>query len=376
VIGPLRDLWRRPRRSPRLAALALALVALGAAAGSAFLWQDYHFRAARQALRACAFDEARRHLDLCLRGPFAGRAVRLLAAQAARRRDAYDEAEQHLEACERLGGLTAETRRERLLLAAQQGDLDDMGGLPDVPPGPDSPDAVPVLEVVAKGYANRFWYDDALPWLNALIEREPRHPQAHLLRARAWEALGGDGLSGHEQDALRDYERAVEVSPSLDARLGLAEALYRVGRPRDALLEYERVGPGAAADPRVLLGLARCRYSLHEVDEARRLLDELLGQHPDDAAALFERGQLALHAGRAAEAELWLRRAAAASPSTSASPSACCAAASRRRERRRPAAARRACGRGRPTSTGWNCWWGKPTATRTTWACAMRSPPT
>jgi len=313
VIGPLRDVWRWPRRSPCLAALALALVALGAA-GGAFLWEDYHLRAARRALGRCAFEEARRHLDLCLRGPFAGPAARLLAAQAARRRDAYDEAEQHLEACERQGGVTAATRRERLLLAAQQGDLDDMRGLLEVPPGADNADAVPVLEVLAKGYANRFWYRDALPWLNALLEREPRHPQALLLRARAWEVLARDGSAGHEQDALRDYERAVEVNPSLEARLGLAGSLYRVGRPRDALLEYQRAGSAAPADPRVLLGLARCRYSLRQVDEARRLLDDLLGQHPDDAAALLERGQLALHAGHAAEAEPWLRRAAAGSP--------------------------------------------------------------
>src|SRR5438270_10203961 len=132
-------------------ALALARPGLGAAAGGAYLWQDYHLRAARQALGRCAFDEAQGHIDLCLGLPFASADVHLLAAQSARRRDAYDEAEEHLAACERLGGLTEATRRERLLLAAQQGDGDG-GALPVAPPGADDPDAVPVLEVLAKGY--------------------------------------------------------------------------------------------------------------------------------------------------------------------------------------------------------------------------------
>jgi tetratricopeptide (TPR) repeat protein len=313
VFGALRNVWRWPRRHPRFALLLAVVGVVGAAVGGAFLWRDYHLHAARQALNRCDFEEARRHIDVCLQLPFASSDFHLLAAQAARRRDAYDEAEEHLAACERLGGLTAATRRERLLLAAQQGDVDG-GMLPVDPPAAGDPDSVPVLEVLAKGYANRFWYRDALPWLNQLLEREPRHAQALLLRARAWEALARDGALEHEQDALRDYERAVEVNPSTEARLGLARALYRVGRPRDALREYERLDPAAAADVRAVLGLARCRYNLHEVEEARRLLDDLLVRNPDDAGALLERGQLALHAGRPAEAEPLLRRAAAVAP--------------------------------------------------------------
>src|SRR5262249_35267763 len=152
---------------------------------------------------------ARRQVDLCLQLPFAGADVHMVAAETARRRDAYGEAEKQLTDCEQLGGLTEATRRERLLPAAQEGD-----GKPVDPPADDDPDAVLVLEVLAKGYATRFWYRDALPWLNELIEREPRHPQALLLRARAWEALVRDGATEHEQDALHDYERAVQANPS------------------------------------------------------------------------------------------------------------------------------------------------------------------
>jgi thioredoxin-like negative regulator of GroEL len=147
-----------------------------------------------------------------------------------------------------------------------------------------------------------------------LLEREPKHPYATLMRARAWENRVGKGEVDREQDALRDYKKAVELDPSFAAQLGLAGSLYRVGRPWEAMLLYERLRPSQPTNPSLLLGLARCRYNLHEVDEARRLLDSLLEEHPNHAAGLLERGRLALHAGQLEEAENRLRQATAAAP--------------------------------------------------------------
>jgi tetratricopeptide (TPR) repeat protein len=113
---------------------------------------------------------------------------------------------------------------------------------------------------------------------------------------------------------LRDFEKAVELHPTMEGRLGLAGALYRVGRPWDAMLEYERLRQMQPVEPEVLLGLAQCRYSLHELDGARQLLDQLLAKNPDHAAALLERGRLTLNEGKLAEAENWLRRAANSAP--------------------------------------------------------------
>jgi tetratricopeptide (TPR) repeat protein len=286
----------------------------GSAAAGAFLWAEHHLDAARRALDQYAFDEAQHHLDLYLKVHPRSAAAHLLAARAARRRDAYDEAERHLAACLRLDGMTEATARERLLLTAQQGDLGDMEGLLTAHAGADDPEAALVLEALAKGYLNRFWQADALTCLNRLLERQPRHPPALLMRARVWERLALRGEAERDPDARRDYEALLELGPSFEARLGLAGTLYRLGRPWEALGEYEPLRRERAADPDVLLGLARCRYSLHEVDEARRLLDELLERHPKHAAALLERGRLALHAGQLAEAEEWLRRAADAAP--------------------------------------------------------------
>jgi tetratricopeptide (TPR) repeat protein len=298
----------------RLAILALVLVVLGAATAGVFLWARYHLRAAEQALDRYQFDEAQHHLDLYLLVNRRSTAVRLLAARTARRRDDYDEAERRLAACLRPEEITPEAALERLLLTAQQGELAEVEGLLQPRTGPDDAEAALVLEALAKGYLNCAWDADALTCLNRLLERQPAHAPALLMRARVLESQALKGEVERETDALHDYEKAAELSPSFEARRGLAGALYRLGRPWEALSEYESLQREQSASPDVLLGLARCRYSLHDVDEARRWLDTLLEQHPDHAAALLERGRLALHAGELSEAEKWLGRAADLAP--------------------------------------------------------------
>ena len=303
-------LWRHPRLT--LFALLLGVLAAGTAA--VFFWAQHHLEAAQLALQRYAFEEARRHLDLCLKVRWRSAAVHLLAAQTARRCEAYDEAEQRLAESIQLVGMTPAAALERMLLSAQQGELDGVESSLRGRASGDDPNAGLVLEALAKGYASRFWDSQALECLNLLLERQPQHPHALLMRARAWEKLARQGETEREQDALRDYEKAVELGPSFESQLGLAGALYRVGRPWQAMRAYERLRSLQPAHPEVLLGLARCRYNLHEVDAARQPLDELLGPYPHHAAALLERGRLALHAGQLTDAERWLRRAAAVAP--------------------------------------------------------------
>jgi tetratricopeptide (TPR) repeat protein len=144
-----------------------------------------------------------------------------------------------------------------------------------------------------------------------------------LLRARVWEHLARAGEPEHAADALHDYEKAVKLNPSFEARLGRADTLHRLGRTWDALREYERLHREQADHPGVLLGLARCRYRLYEVDQARQILDKLLKGHPDHGDALLERGRLSFHADRLAEAETFLRRAVAVAPQSESEPLRC-----------------------------------------------------
>jgi hypothetical protein len=93
--------------------------------------------------------------------------------------------------------------------------------------------------------------------------------------------------------------------------LGLAEALNRLGQPREAIYHFEIVRQRHPDSPEALLGLARCRFDAHQPEESERLLDALLAGYPDHVAGLVERGRLAVRRDQPADAEQWLNRAAA-----------------------------------------------------------------
>ncbi len=67
-------------------------------------------------------------------------------------------------------------------------------------------------------------------------------------------------------------------------------------------------------NPAVLLGLARCRFESHELEQAEILLDHLLAVQPNHVAALVERARLALCRGQEADADVKLSRAATLAP--------------------------------------------------------------
>jgi tetratricopeptide (TPR) repeat protein len=133
--------------------------------------------------------------------------------------------------------------------------------------------------------------------------------RAHLKRGWVHERLD------HPNEAEADYRAILTTHPDHDgAALHLAQVLVQLGRPADALPLLQRLSTGRADGAAVRLGLARCHGDLGHTDEAIRLLDELLAEHPEEGAAFLERGKLALHAGQAERAEAWLRQAAALAP--------------------------------------------------------------
>lgn len=77
---------------------------------------------------------------------------------------------------------------------------------------------------------------------------------------------------------------------------------------------FEQLRARQPDNPAVLRGLARCRWDLGQLDEARQLLDSLLAAHPREAEALYDRGRLAMQLDQPAEAEAWLRKAVVEAP--------------------------------------------------------------
>jgi Flp pilus assembly protein TadD len=149
----------------------------------------------------------------------------------------------------------------------------------------------------------------ALLGLNYFLHLRPDDLQALLARGFVWER------SLNFADALEDYRQAVALHPdSEQARRKLAETLLIAGTPGEALAQYEWLAERRPEHPQVRLGLARCRRRLGETKEARRLLDAIPASASENGEVLWERGQVELDDGRAAEAESWLQKAVRASP--------------------------------------------------------------
>jgi hypothetical protein len=86
-------------------------------------------------------------------------------------------------------------------------------------------------------------------------------------------------------DPGRDYRtmaRDVEIAPTVQNRLRLAEECLRLGRTQEAANLYEASATGLyAADPAVLGGLARARFGTGDLAGARAALDAVRSENPD-----------------------------------------------------------------------------------------------
>jgi Tfp pilus assembly protein PilF len=154
-----------------------------------------------------------------------------------------------------------------------------------------------------------FRYADAIGVLNQLIERDPQHGPARLLRGRLHDE------NQNAEAAYDDLRSAVNLLPAdVDARLVWAGFLGRTGRTREAIAHFEWVLTNRPTDPEALLGLAKALMDNADSAGAVARLDELLTHHPEHADGLTERGRLALRANRPAEAAAYLARATAAAP--------------------------------------------------------------
>jgi tetratricopeptide (TPR) repeat protein len=303
-----------PRLRRRLGVVVLlALAAAGLIPAAAYLWAGHHFRAAQEADRKRQFGEAREHLEACLRVWPRDPETRLLAARVARRSAAFDEARQHLDVYARVVGKSDALILERALLRAQQG---------DIPPHlqrqlealieDNHPDSVLILEVVSQQYMRSYRLSDALDSLNRWLELAPDDVWGLLRRGWVYEQLN------HFDQAMADYERAVDLAPEVDGpRLRLAHALlYGKNDAPQAMPHFQTIYNHGDHSTPVLIGLARCHWEIGEQEKAEQILDQLLASSPDDPEVLGELGKVALELGRHQEAESRLREAVRKSPSS------------------------------------------------------------
>jgi len=291
------------------AGVLLPLLAWGGWLGGREMWARSHWRSAQTAADRRDFSAALDHLACC-RSAWPNRAeVYLHSARNARRAGRFDEADDYLHTCRRLSGSTAPVVLERLLLTAQRGDFlsveEALRGLfrPNAPEGP------LIAEVLSWGLLRANRLREAREYLDYWLQRQPDEVEALVRRGWVTEHLFDFEAS------LRDYRRVLELAPERDpVRLRIAEILLQTLRATEAAPYLEELGRRCPHDSAVRLCSARCQRRLGRLDEAGHTLDALLADDPDNAAALGERGALALHEDDTAGAERWLRKARRLAP--------------------------------------------------------------
>jgi Tfp pilus assembly protein PilF len=292
-------------RRPRLLVL-LAIASIGLSLLIAQYWPETYLYSARKALTRHDFIAARAALEHYLAARPTSAEAHLLLARLDRRGNQCVEAAKHLDECQRLAGSAEAIERERALLDIQNGLFNAQrericreylarGG----------PDEYLILEALSQGLSKTYRLTEAKTCLDRMLELQP--DSGYALRRRGWIF----SLTHHNDRAEADYRRAVEIDPAdTVARLGLAQI---VADPAEAVLQFERVW-ATRKDATVAIGLAQAWILVGRTEEARRLLDDWLAEHPRDVLILTERGKLALSDQQVEQAESFLNRAVAVSP--------------------------------------------------------------
>lgn len=292
------------------------LVIVGGAVGGRFAWRTWQFQsrwaAAEEATGRGAYGAALEDYRVCAALRPSDVDVHLAAERAARRSGEFAAAETYLDECRSLAPESRVVSLERLLLAAQRGDLDEQGqGLLLSLIQQDDPSTPLILEALTDLFRWDFQIPRALECANLWVARQPENSRPLVVRAWIWKRMRAF------EKARDDYRRALELRPDDDtARQLLAELMLDkgMGTPEEVAQSLEDLHGRRPTDSAVSLDLARCRRQQGKTDGARQLLDELLQRSPEHAAALLERGKLEFDANEPAEAERWLERARQAAP--------------------------------------------------------------
>jgi tetratricopeptide (TPR) repeat protein len=300
------------RRYLQLTILVLVVGGVGAWFGGRELWADAQERAAQRALNGEDYDGARQHIERALQVHPDRFSTNLLASRIERYRRDYPEAERRLVHCKDANGMSQPLQLEFLLLRCEKGEVDQVApellGLVKE----NHAEAPAILEAMALVYMRQTRYPDALAMLDQWIERAP-----NCIRAYEWRGWVCNQLDRRGQ-AIDDYTRALELQPGRSiVRLRFAQMLIESSRHAEAIPHLEVLLQSQPDDPDVLVGLAACRIVQLRVDEARKLLEQVLAAHPDFYPAILLRGNLERGEGRYDEAEVWLRKALQLKPQDS-----------------------------------------------------------
>ena len=243
-----------------------------------------------------------------------------LLARAYRKQGEMDRVAQHLQRALDLGCPPDRVHREELLAQAQSGNLDEiekrLAKLFVDPQG----DAVEICEAYVNGCMRNYRFAEAHKVLNLWQADFPDDPQPHFLRARIFEHFS------RFDRAKSEYSRVLEKHPGhAPAAYSLARVTLTQNKPNVALEYYRLCEANMSNKGPARVGIAACLRRLKKTDEARRILQQVSRQPPEELAAAFqdvgdkeeisrtavnaELGRLELSAGNLDEAARRLRMA-------------------------------------------------------------------
>ncbi len=287
----------------------VTILVTGGYFGGRQLWAYQHLREAETAAERQDFQRAWTEMQVCLRVWPRRADMHFRAARFARRADRLKEAERHLRICRELEGVTPANGLEASLLEAQNGRVHEVESALHNLVLQKHPEAPIILEALAKGYIRIYRINSAARSLSLLLEQNPNHGEALVLRSRLL------AHSSRVVEALQDLRRAVELYPDNDAwQQELAELLLQQNLAEEALPHYQHLCQRRSRDITILVGLVRCWNLLGKGAECRPLIESLLERDPENPFLLADRGQLELETGNDSEAERCLRRAFARMP--------------------------------------------------------------
>ncbi|HVS36770.1 MAG TPA: tetratricopeptide repeat protein [Gemmataceae bacterium] len=304
----------------------LVVVVLGVAAAIAWpqAWAWYHLNAGRDAVQHFHADDGRSHLDACLATWPNCVEAQLLDARACRLAGDFKAAEDHLREAQRLQNPPSDDAlREWAMFHVAAGDLDGEAAdylRNDILKNPDPEHAAPEREALVEGCLHTYRVLDALAILKEWVSGRPDDVEKWQdVRPDEIEALSLRGdlywQMGARNNAADDYQRVVELDPQRrQARERLAVGLISKGRYDEALKHLAVVRQWKPDDPAVETSAARCYEGLNRTNEAQRVLDGVLANHPEYGPALLERGRMLVQAEHPGDAVEWLQRAVRAMP--------------------------------------------------------------
>jgi tetratricopeptide (TPR) repeat protein len=313
MLGWLLNLPRAIARRPAVALAATLVVVVIGLAGVLIgrqLWALHHLQAAQRDIDHWKFADAYGHLRRCVEVWPNDASTCFLAARTARRADLFVDAARHLDRYKALRGLTDDYNLELAMLKVQQGDMGEAEHYLRSHIDPDHPDAALALEAMAKGLLRTGRLATLVECTDLWLSVRPEETHALYYRGMAFD------LAGNYKEAAEAYRRSVLTDPAnTEAQLRLANLLLEhFSQPAEALEHFTRAMEEEPENPAARLGMARSRGQLGDRDEARRLLDDLLTDHPKLALALTERGKIALLDDQPERAEALLRQAVELAP--------------------------------------------------------------